>query len=515
MTTSNVSPIDEEVIFPASQQLVSTTDLMGTITYANEAFCHIAGYQRDELVGRPHNLVRHPDMPKAAFADLWQHLKAGQAWRGVVKNRCKDGRYYWVDAYVTPIYEHGKICGYQSVRCKPDDALKARAAAIYRQLRAAERGKASPSLARLRRPLVLPAILISLLYGIAIHGLAILPVLLLPLLLLGGLCYPELITTPRFLQQLTRRYDSFSRVVYAGTAPHAIAEFHQQLLQARINTILGRVDDTTLGLHQMANQLDQASADANHAMQRQDEQTHQIADAMQRFGEATGSVGEHIRGCVQQIDEVRGRSEQADHHLEQTRDAVNTLGEPAQQAFATAKALSEESRRIDDIMVEIRGIADQTNLLALNAAIESARAGEHGRGFAVVAGEVRNLSSRTQEATAQIQQRIAGIQQTLQQWQGMMQQNLQQTRHCSELTERGSAEVQQILGAMNHLQLNAAEIAGTMNEQEAVIEQICQSLQQVARHAEDNSERLLQVSNTSHELQQKAAQLAGLGHTFG
>ena len=124
MARKHVQIQDSEVEFPADVQLVSTTDLRGVITYANPAFCRIAGYHVDELVGHNHNLVRHPDMPKAAFADLWDRLKEGNPWRGMVKNRCKDGRYYWVDAYVTPIYEHGKISGYQSVRCKPDPQLK-------------------------------------------------------------------------------------------------------------------------------------------------------------------------------------------------------------------------------------------------------------------------------------------------------------------------------------------------------------------------------------------------------
>ncbi len=118
MGKRNQSIIDEEVKF--SEELVSTTDLRGVITYANDAFCRVAGYSYDELVGKNHNLVRHPDMPKAAFHDLWQHLKLGNSWRGAVKNRCKDGRYYWVDAFVTPIFS--QILGLRS--WKPDFRTK-------------------------------------------------------------------------------------------------------------------------------------------------------------------------------------------------------------------------------------------------------------------------------------------------------------------------------------------------------------------------------------------------------
>ena len=114
----NQSLIDEEVTFEEHQELVSTTDLRGVITYANNEFCSIAGYEMDELINKNHNIVRHPDMPKAAFKEMWDTLKQGHSWRGAVKNLCKDGRYYWVDAFVTPIFEHGQLIGYQSVRVK-------------------------------------------------------------------------------------------------------------------------------------------------------------------------------------------------------------------------------------------------------------------------------------------------------------------------------------------------------------------------------------------------------------
>src|SRR5690606_3807440 len=114
MNRRNQQLINEEVSFSAEQELVSTTELRGVITYANPAFCLVAGFTSEELIGKNHNIVRHPDMPAAAFTDLWQKLKQGQSWRGLVKNRCKDGRYYWVDAFVTPIYQQQKLVGYQS-----------------------------------------------------------------------------------------------------------------------------------------------------------------------------------------------------------------------------------------------------------------------------------------------------------------------------------------------------------------------------------------------------------------
>ncbi|EGU57725.1 PAS domain-containing protein, partial [Vibrio tubiashii] len=107
-----------ETLLENHDQLVSTTDLKGVITYSNEAFSRVAEYSQQELLGQHHNIVRHGDMPKAAFADMWRNLKQGKAWRGIVKNRTKSNGYYWVDAYVTPIYQDNEMVGYQSVRVK-------------------------------------------------------------------------------------------------------------------------------------------------------------------------------------------------------------------------------------------------------------------------------------------------------------------------------------------------------------------------------------------------------------
>ncbi len=118
-TISRPTPLEKERLLPMGDFIVSKTDKRGIITYANKPFIDIAKYSESELIGKPHNIVRHPDMPKAAFKDLWTTIKSGKEWRGLVKNLCKDGYYYWVDAYVTPILESGNIIGYTSMRRQP------------------------------------------------------------------------------------------------------------------------------------------------------------------------------------------------------------------------------------------------------------------------------------------------------------------------------------------------------------------------------------------------------------
>ncbi|MBW8077942.1 MAG: PAS domain-containing protein, partial [Gallionella sp.] len=97
-----------EVPYPANNVLISKTDTKGIITYANQAFVEISGYSHEELMGKSHNLVRHPDMPPMVFKWMWDTLKAQRPWRGTVKNRCKNGDHYWVRATVAPIVEDGR-----------------------------------------------------------------------------------------------------------------------------------------------------------------------------------------------------------------------------------------------------------------------------------------------------------------------------------------------------------------------------------------------------------------------
>src|SRR5690554_2401753 len=136
----NLPVTDNEYEIAPNQNLVSITDLHGTIVDCNVAFEAASGFTRAELIGEPHNIIRHPDVPPAVFADMWADIKRGIPWTQCVKNRRKDGGFYWVRARATPIFKDGKISGYMSVRSKIDAADKQAAAQAYRDIKS---GKAS------------------------------------------------------------------------------------------------------------------------------------------------------------------------------------------------------------------------------------------------------------------------------------------------------------------------------------------------------------------------------------
>lgn len=109
-------PVDEEFLYEG-RVIISQTDLNGIITFANRKFCEISAYKVEELIGQPHNMIRHPDMPQAAFAKMWETIKGGQVWNGLVKNLRKDGLYYWVDTEISPILDSDEnVIGYIAAR---------------------------------------------------------------------------------------------------------------------------------------------------------------------------------------------------------------------------------------------------------------------------------------------------------------------------------------------------------------------------------------------------------------
>lgn len=132
---SHVEPIDEEFVFEG-RAIVSETDTKGVITYANRKFCEISGYTKEELVDQPHNIIRHPDMPKKAFETMWNTIKQGNVWTGLVKNLRKDGKYYWVETTVSPVKnDNGEIVKYVAARKAASRAAIEEAEKLYKSMR--------------------------------------------------------------------------------------------------------------------------------------------------------------------------------------------------------------------------------------------------------------------------------------------------------------------------------------------------------------------------------------------
>jgi aerotaxis receptor len=131
---SNLPVTNREYVLKDWETIVSKTDLKGRITYVNTDFVRISGFSEDELLGKPHNIVRHPEMPTEAFEDMWRTLKNGKAWTGIVKNRCKNGDHYWVEANAAPLIENHEVVGYTSIRGKPSTGQINAADGAYRAI---------------------------------------------------------------------------------------------------------------------------------------------------------------------------------------------------------------------------------------------------------------------------------------------------------------------------------------------------------------------------------------------
>ena len=488
------------------QSIVSKTDTKGRITYVNPAFIEVSGFTEQELIGKAHNLVRHPDMPPEAFADMWQTLKAGEPWTGLVKNRRKDGDFYWVVANVVPIKEEGTITGFMSVRTRPMRDEVERAEDLYRRLR---EGRAQ-GLAIRRGAVVRTA------WWARLAGLRRLPLgrrlgLMLgtqAALLLGMAAAGASGTGWRILAGAGAL---LTLAAWAGLQRAVVDPLHEALeaVHALAGGDLSRMPapgrDDEMGrllraLRQLNVNLTAVVDDVRAGVGSIEAATRDIASGnadLARRTEAQAASLEQTAGSLAHIAHAAGQNtdsaERADGLVAAASQVAGRGGAAVQEVGSTMGQISGSATRIVDIIGIIDGIAFQTNILALNAAVEAARAGEQGRGFAVVATEVRGLASRSAEAAKQIKQLITD--------------SASRVHNGSALADQAGTTMAEVVDAIRRVTDLMGEISAASSEQSSGVAQIGQAVTQMDQATQQNSALVEEMAAAASSLRGQAGDL--------
>ena len=476
----------------ANANILSTTDPSGRITYINEDFINISGFSREELVGENHHIVRHPDMPSAVFKQFWQTLQSGSSWMGIVKNRCKNGDYYWVDAFATPIKKSGVTQELQSVRRKANKQHISRAKKFYESVNA-QKSHVQLKGISLKQKLIaqtifplLPPFLASL-FSSSISLIVITCILS---GLISAFTLTKYILSPflnTYKQAITVSNDKVARYIYTGRndelgnielAFKALKTENAALI-GRIHNIADTLTDSTLSLSAAVNQSEQG-------IREQSMQTAEVATSMDKMATSVESVSVNAKATSNEAESAFRMASLGKKVVNENVKANETLSKQIEQASMTIESVSVSSSDIEKMLDVIINIADQTNLLALNAAIEAARAGESGKGFAVVADEVRQLASRTQESTGEIRKTIDMLQSNVTLAVREMKLGAACVEQSIHKAQNTADTLNQLILAISEMNNASKQIADTTNDQTSVTTNIRERIYQIKEHINAN-----------------------------
>ena len=486
-----------ERTFNIDERLVSTTDTHGNIIHCNEAFVNISGYTREELIGQPHNLVRHPDIPSVVFKVMWEHLKAGKPWMGLVKNRCKNGDFYWVDAYVSPVTEGGTVVGFESVRSCPAREDVARAERLYERLRA---GKSLPRSRLFNQPWLWLGGMQGLAVGLLLAGESQAAVDLELLSLAAFGCWVSYLH-----RQTLKRLDE----LLGGAFRHELAihthSCDRGMLgrlkvgirseKARLMAIITRIEDAAARVSSRSENGYVRSTQAREGMASLRLETEQVATAMNEMSATINEVTVHVQETASQADTVSQMAHQGLEVAGVTREAIAGLKNTVDDISCEVQRLAEQTAGIAQVAGMIETLSEQTNLLALNAAIEAARAGEQGRGFAVVADEVRQLAARTRDSTGEIHRIVAEL--------------TDRANSSVNVAEQGKISAESGLAKVVETENTLGGIASAVSRIADMSLQMATAVEQQARVAEDINQQAVSMASLSGSGLEQADSAAG------
>ncbi|WP_145557273.1 methyl-accepting chemotaxis protein [Yersinia canariae] len=496
-------PIDRDTT------LQSTTDTQGNITYANAAFVRASGFEYQNLLGQPHNVVRHPDMPPAAFADMWQTLNAGLSWSSLVKNRRKNGDYYWVRANATPLRHNGRLTGYISVRIAPTREEVKLAEALYSDINSGKtqhrrialyRGlivrtgwlsflslfQTLPLRWRLRGALLIAALLpTAAAAGMGITGLSLLG--------LGATTlFSSLITSLWLERQVAQPIAAILQQAQDVSSGQA-GDYVQLNRVDEIGYLMRSVNQLGLNLRSLTDDvsgqvdgINTASREIAAGNRELKTRTEQATSNLQHIVSATEQLVATVQNSANSANETTSLAAMSSHAAEKGSELMH-------QVIKTMGTINDSSHRIVDIISVIEGIAFQTNILALNAAVEAARAGEQGRGFAVVASEVRHLAQRSSTAAKEIKH--------------LIETSVERVRDGSALVQNAGATMDNIVKQAGQVSTLISEISTSTHEQTQALGQISQSIGQLDQMTHQNAAMVEQYAGAAEELAHRTLRL--------
>jgi len=523
--TRGLDMTGKEQKFAKEATLISITDLKGVIQYCNHEFINISGYSEQELINSNYNIVRHKDMPKAAFEDLWSTIKADKPWQGMVKNRCKNGDFYWVQAYVTPVFENGQKIGYQSVRSCPTSKQIEAAQTLYQKLNNNPQAKIPKKNALSKMQLTtkinafISLIFISVL-GIewtdgtlfsldTAHLLANLWIFILFISLIFFI-NNNIIKRIKLLNQTIKELsngDLTNNIQIAKNDEISDTLMSAKMLQGRLKAVIGRFGESSQDLMLATDVLSEISYQTKSSMNQQHMETELVATAMNEMSATVSEIAENTT----QSSALASSTDQAANHgkemIASTRSTILELSDNISEVSNTIHLLAEECHQIINITDAISGIADQTNLLALNAAIEAARAGEHGRGFAVVADEVRTLSSRTQQSTVEIGGMIEKLQLGSNNAVSAMEKGLEKVHQSVEQIQETEGTFSEIVSSVEAVNDMNTQIATAAEEQSSVAEEMNRNVTSISTQSHKTSHNVENLEVRIKALTEMSSQL--------